>query len=191
MSGIYARLDKKTALRILCGRGATECDGQLAVVECANTALCDVDEARRYLFFLEGWLPREDGVWAMTPHATKQVLRGWRPSFHRSPNGIRKMPAGDPAFEKTASETGIKDAEQWLRKQARQRSAGHRVTALPVKAKCPKCGWLQTLDAAKLELDATERITLPVDQEPFVVEGTLPDELAFYREAPSRNARRR
>lgn len=77
----------------------------------------------RHIFFLPAWAPREDGVWAFSRYAIKRSLKGRKLKFRRTPG----LTHGD-AIESTI------------------------VERLPARAKCPRCGFINTLSPDTLKV---------------------------------------
>lgn len=125
---LYARLDKTTEKRVLCG--LQDCRGELARVEEPATS---PGECPRKVWFGPGWEPRADGVWASTRRAAMKVRRGQLQ--HNRP--------GKPTRRHGGWRNGG-ELSGWLPYN------------LPVQAKCPVCGQVQTLDPGVLHVSAHE-----------------------------------
>src|SRR2546422_11188646 len=88
----YARLDRETGLRVLCGarlNGRFICGGQLARVGVLEA------DATRLLCMLDGWRHRGRGHWIVNNHSVRQRAVGQRPRFRRRRETSRSSPA-DP-----------------------------------------------------------------------------------------------
>ena len=130
--GLKARLDKKTGHRAVCGR--MDCGADIAiVVECRVSEEfveepVDTGFRLRVLCFEPGWIQRRDGVWQLSAHSQRS---------------LRRLDSGKVSRARMLGRRGGTSVE------------GRRVhclvrPALPARAKCPRCGFIQTLDAQRL-----------------------------------------
>ena len=76
---MFARLDKKTGYRVLCGR--IDCPGEIA----------RVNESRQALHFGDGWT-NSVGAWHLSAHARGGLQQG------RSPSHRRRWSTAEPAM---------------------------------------------------------------------------------------------
>ena len=106
--------------RVLCG--VLDCGGKLADIY--RPTPYDIEEAHEAgeelwdnLYFQPGWAPRDDGVWAFSKYAMKHYRKGGTIKFRRTPPEV----------------LGFDEVSEGP------------IETLPVRAKCSKCDFTNTL----------------------------------------------
>ena len=129
---LLARLDKRTRVRVLCGR--MECDGQIAEIEEYPQEGADLNGKPTILMLrsvrmFPGWAPRRDGVWTLSHYAERRLRKGEQPKLRHTQD--RRA-----------------DGIDLGRVEALRASPD-----LPIEATCPGCGWRNRLESDVLLTD--------------------------------------
>ncbi len=138
MSGVMARLDKKTGYRVQCGM--IDCGADIASV--VLVALMPYSDSgpghRRVACFAPGWKRRNDGIWELSRHAKANLQR-----YRRGRPRPKKEHYPYPKPPLSRRPTGLgKESKSLLHALKRPR--------LPARAKCEACGFINVLEADRL-----------------------------------------
>ncbi len=136
MSGVMARLDWAMGCRVLCG--VIDCGADIASVVVLQLAPYPTSYEPRVACFAPGWQRRQDGIWELSQHA-KANLRRYRRGRPRL--GRDSLPYPKPLLARRPTGLG---KESKLPRHALKRPQ------LTARAKCPACGFINVLEAARL-----------------------------------------
>lgn len=173
MSGLYARLDTTTGLKVLCGGAVNTCRGELACIwefrddgrgllrflptETVADVKDEVDAIRagtspwlRGLRMLDAWQPRaRDGVWQEIEHSAQRARQAKRELNwgHITPGQAWRQ---GRASSRRRYETAVSRRGESAYNPARKdRDFSPK---LPTTAICPQCGRKNILDAERLQV---------------------------------------
>jgi hypothetical protein len=155
---LVARLDKKTGLRVMCGRkdaqGQFTCAGQLAYIAQGGTP--GAENFYRSLKMGQGWTENGDGTWSLTRYAQNRLRSANRRLDHGRLTEAEWRQQAAPRFRRDYSPA---IASRWLGEDA---AAHHEQNLhpptvdpplhLPIVAICPKCGQRNTIEAGPLKI---------------------------------------
>jgi len=144
---LYARLDAKTGLRVLCSHPA--CGATLANVvlvpphvswnhKTERVVAKDTGEPIRILAMLPGWVRDREGIWHRFRHATQELRRRDRLGEKQRLTRRASKPLPDTSEERRDDE-----------------KTGRRLSMIynyPAHARCPDCSRVHILDAERLRL---------------------------------------
>jgi hypothetical protein len=117
-------------------------------IEC-GARLADIREQEegRVVIFPPGWTSDRRGVYRLTNRARRQIARGRPPNYRRAPATTHYFgPDGTPTRAVYAPTP----------------------RAYPAQAQCPMCGFIQLLDAARLDVVVEPRVLYPQGEGEFV-----------------------
>lgn len=129
MATVLARLDK-TMRYVICGR--MECGARLAEASqriqqrTEEEGPVETPASRGLVQFLPGWAPGADGMWSLSRYARLRLRRGSLAKLRSYPAGLGGIP------------NDVMDDYYGL---------------LPVKAKCPTCGFVNELLPEELQAE--------------------------------------
>lgn len=136
MSGVMARLDWSMGCRVMCG--VIDCGADIASVVVVQIAPYPSSYEPRVACFAPGWQRRHDGIWELSRHAKANLQR-----YRRRPPRPKKEHFPYPKPLLSRRPTGLGKESQSLRHALKR-------PQLPARAKCPACGFINVLEAARL-----------------------------------------
>ena len=146
---LLARLDKSET-RVLCG--VVDCGAEVArVVDVERGNVTLPLRSVRAVWFGPGWHPREDGVWALTARAARELRRQ-----HMLGGGRLLGARGRPGETKLKRAFAF-DGDRYQVENHQTGPAGWLPENLPADVVCSVCGSRQTLAPATLRVTANRR----------------------------------